>query len=219
MIPQLEAAGHRVIAPDLIGTGQTDIHPSTVTLAMWADQIAAIVEQQDEPVVLVGHSRGGVIISEVAERVPQRISCLVYLAAFLVKSGETLMATAAALPGKRPLDILIRQNDGTTLIRPESIAPTFFNMTESEWVDRARSLISAEPMAAFNTPLKLTDKNYGSVKRFYIECTFDNAIPLPLQRMMQYALPCISVFTLETDHSPFYSRPDDLSGCLQNRVK
>jgi len=215
VVPQLEAGGHRAIAPDLIGMGQDHTPLSTVTLAKWADQIAAIIREQDEPVVLAGHSRGGIIISEVAERVPQHIATLAYLAAFLVESGETLMSTATKLPRERPVEISIAQEGGTTLVRPEALDATFYNMTESAWVDRARSLVSAEPMAAFTTPLSLTDEKYGSVKRAYIECINDYAIPLALQRIMQDALPCSPVFTLETDHSPFYSAPDELSACLQ----
>jgi len=215
VVPQLEAGGHRAIAPDLIGMGQDHTPLSTVTLANWADQIAAIIREQDEPVILAGHSRGGIIISEVAERVPQCIASLVYLAAFLVEPGETLMSTAAKSPCDRPAEILIAQEGGTTIVRPDALEATFYNMTESVWVDRAQSLVGAEPMAAFTTPLNLTDEKYASVKRAYIECTFDYAIPLALQRIMQDTLPCSPVFTLETDHSPFYSVPDQLSACLQ----
>jgi hypothetical protein len=53
------------------------------------------------------------------------------------------------------------------------------------------------------------------VPRAYIECTQDNAVPLALQRLMQADQPCTPVFTLETDHSPFYSAPDQLAACLQ----
>jgi hypothetical protein len=69
-------------------------------------------------------------------------------------------------------------------------------------------------MAVFVTPLGLTENNFGSVRRAYIECVQDKAIPLALQRLMQETFPCEPVFTLDTDHSPFYSTPGQLADCL-----
>jgi pimeloyl-ACP methyl ester carboxylesterase len=69
-------------------------------------------------------------------------------------------------------------------------------------------------MMSFTTPVRTSDARYGRVKRGYIECTKDNAIPIMLQRKMQQALPCEPVVTLDTDHSPFFSAPDALCRAL-----
>lgn len=200
-VPKLEAAGHRAIAPNLVGMGPDQTPLSMVTLARWADQVAEIIRKEHERVVLVGHSRGGIVISEVAERVPDRIESLVYLAAFLVPSGGTLRTTAAKVSDEQAVERLIWSADGTTTVRPEALGPFLYNTTAPEWVDRARSLVTAEPMIVFTTPLRLTDEGYGSVRRAYIECTEDKAIPISLQRLMQERFPCYPVFTIETDHS------------------
>lgn len=216
VVPLLEPHGHVVITPNLAGMDPADRTPlSDVTLEVWAEQIAALVREQSEPVILVGHSRAGLVISEVAERVPERIATLVYLAAFLVPSGETLSSTLARLPREHAPDYLIVREDGTTIVRPEAVEGSFYHMTDPFWVERARSLLTAEPLAIFATPLRLSASAYGSVKRVYIECTQDKAVPLELQRLMQAALPCAQVYSLETDHSPFYSAPDRLVQYLQ----
>ncbi len=214
VVLELQSAGHRAIAPDLAGMGPDRTPLSTVTLAVWADQIADIVRAQDEPIFLVGHSRGGIVISEVAERVPDRIVSLVYLTAFLVPSGETLLTTASKMPNKRGADLVISNPDGTSTINPEAAGAFFYNTTEAEWAERARSLLTAEPMVVFSTPLQLTAGRYGTARRAYIQCTDDHAVPLALQKIMQEALPCHPVLTLETDHSPFYSAPSQLAECL-----
>jgi pimeloyl-ACP methyl ester carboxylesterase len=214
VVPLLEAQGHRVVVPDLIGMGPNRAALSAASLEAWADQIATIIREQEEPVILVGHSRGGIVISETAERVPELIATLVYLAAFLVETGNTLLGTSAKVMREPAPDILIVQNDGTTIVRRDAVGPTFYNTTEPSWGERAQSLVTPEPMAVFMTPLDLTKENFGSVKRAYIECIQDNAVPLELQRLMQAALPCAPVFTLDTDHSPFYSAPDQLVTCL-----
>lgn len=214
VVPLLEAAGHRAIAPDLLGMGADPTPLSGVTLARWADQIAEVIRELDEKVVLVGHSRGGIVISEVAERVPDRLSTLVYLAAFLVPSGETLSATSARVHRDQGAEILTPGEDGAMSVTPDAVGPVFYNLTDQGWVERAKALVGPEPMAVFSTPLQLSDERFGSVPRAYIECTQDNAVVLELQRLMQEALPCEPVFTLETDHSAFYSAPDQLADCL-----
>lgn len=215
IVPTLEAAGHRVIAPDLRGMGEDRTPLSQVTLATWADQIADIIRAEAEPVILVGHSRGGIVISETAERVPEGIRTLVYLTAFLLPAGGTLAEAAAsiAVEGEPPF-MEEGPEPGTVTVVPSAVVRTFYNTTPDEWVMRAAAKLTPEPVAGLGTPLAVTDERFGRVPRAYIECTLDQAITLPLQREMQRMLPCDPVFTLETDHSPFYSAPDKLAETL-----
>jgi hypothetical protein len=57
----------------------------------------------------------------------------------------------------------------------------------------------------------LTDENYGSVPRFYIECTEDRAVTPFIQKMMYTETPCEKVYSVATSHSPFFSKPQELS--------
>lgn len=213
--PLLEARGHRVLAPDLLGMGGDRTRLADVTLARWADQIADLIRGQPEPVILAGHSRGGIVISEAAERVPERIRTLVYLAAFLLPSGGTLAGVAERDPTRDPADTLQPGPDGTTIVRSNAIGPTFYNTTDPQWQARAVSLVGSEPMVVFDTPLQLTQERYGRVPRAYVETLQDNAVKIGLQRSMQAKLPCEPVITLDTDHSPFYSAPEALAEALE----
>ena len=208
VIPLLEGHGHRVIAPELLGMGSDRTPLSQIELSSWVDQIVDIVKDQEEAVILVGHSRGGIIISEVAERVPEKIRLLVYLTAALVPSGESLYNITATKVSDS--NIAVFHPDGTTTITPDKLVPTFYNTTAHEWTERLPSLMSPEPVNIFHTPLQLTDNHFGRVPRVYIECSQDNAMPLALQRSMQQRLPCKYVITMDTDHSPFFSAPTEL---------
>ena len=213
--PLLDAGGHRVVAPDLVGMTDDGIDPASVTLAMWADQVAAVIADQDEPVVLVGHSRGGTVISEVAERVPERIARLVYLAAFLLPAGVRLIDVAARADPAPPADTIVVAADGlTTTVRPELVGPVFYSTTEPDWTTRATAQLRSEPMAGLATPLAVTAERFGRVPRAYVECLRDRAVPIALQRAMQADLPCDPVIALDTDHSPFFSAPDALAAAL-----
>ena len=213
VVPLLESQGHRALAPDLLGMGRDKTPLGSVTLAAWANQIADLIRAQPEPVVLTGHSRGGIVISETAERVPERISTLVYLTALMLPNGATL-GDMAALVTEETMAIARPGPEGGTLVAPEAVGPTFYNTTAAEWVERARQMLGPEPAGSFSAPLKLSPERYGRVPRAYVECALDRAISLEMQRRMQAALPCDPVITLQTDHSPFFSSPQELAASL-----
>jgi pimeloyl-ACP methyl ester carboxylesterase len=215
VMPLLEAAGHRAIAPDLLGMGPDRARVASVTLADWSDQVAEVVRGHAESIILVGHSRGGAIISGTAERVPDRIQRLVYLAAFLLRDGTTLAETAAKVPQITQSEMLELDPNGTVTVRTNMIQPIFYNMTEESWVKRAELQMSPEPLRILQTPIKVSEDRFGSIPRAYIECLRDNALPLELQRAMQADLPCDPVIALDTDHSPFFSAPDKLVAAFE----
>ena len=76
VVPLLEAKGHKVIAPDLPGHGKDKTPIQEVTLQSCVDKVCSVIEAQNEPVILVGHSISGVVISQVAEQIPTKIKTL-----------------------------------------------------------------------------------------------------------------------------------------------
>ena len=90
VVPLLRARGFEVTAPDLPGLGADTTPPKDVTMESYIQRIVEAVGDIGPPVLLVGHSMGGLPISEAAERIPSRISKLIYLTAVLPQSGEKL---------------------------------------------------------------------------------------------------------------------------------
>src|SRR5713101_6473680 len=95
VVPLLRQAGHQVETLDLPGHGQdrTPIHE--ITLATYTKRVCETLDAQAEPVILVGHSMGGIVITQVAEERPEKIATLVYLAAYLLQNGESLSQVAS----------------------------------------------------------------------------------------------------------------------------
>jgi pimeloyl-ACP methyl ester carboxylesterase len=94
VVPLLEKQGHKAVAPDLPGHGADKSPISEVSLQAYADRVVDVLEAQSETVVLVGHSMGGIVISQAAECCPDRVKTLVYLSAFLLRDGESLLQVA-----------------------------------------------------------------------------------------------------------------------------
>jgi len=213
--PLLVAKGHRVIAPDLPGMGADLRKHGSDPLRDWTDFIADLTTSAGEPVILVGHSLGGVAISEVAERVPESIDRLVYLTAFLLRSGQSLADVANRYPDIGPGPALRpAEVDGEVIVDPDQAVGIFYNAMSADDAQAAVDRLVAQPVAAFTKPVTLTAERFGRVPRVYVEATDDRAISLEMQREMQAALPCDTVITLKCDHSPFYSAVPELAEAL-----
>lgn len=216
IVPLLEQAGHTVLAPDLPGMGHDTTPFAADVLAQWADSLAEVVRAQAEPVILVGHSRGGIVISEIAERVPERVKAAVYVAAFMLRDGESLRGFMESRTDVVPNPSLVDLERKVVTVRPELRRELFFLMCSDADAEAAMARLCPEPLAPGATPLRLTPERYGSVRRIYVETVHDKALPLAGQRDMQAASPGAEVHTLQTDHSPFYSAVPELCAILES---
>jgi pimeloyl-ACP methyl ester carboxylesterase len=206
--PQLEALGHTVVTLDLPGSGNDTTPSQQVTLDAYVNKVVDAINQQNEKVILVGHSMGGVVITQTAEHVSNKINKLIYLCAFLPKNGESL---GAKLAGQKGPQFTVNETDMTAVLVPELMDETFLNATGDKAIKEASAKkMRPQPLAPFQQEMKISDEKFGSLDRFYIETTLDNAIPIDFQRKMNTETPCKKVITLEADHSPFFSKTEEL---------
>lgn len=210
----LEAKGHKMIAPDLPGMGGDEATLAAVTLEDWAEFTAAICWEAETPVILCGHSRGGIVISEAAERAPASIAALVYICAMLIPSGQSRADMRTANQSNPEFDAIRSSVSFGSVIDASGAAAVFAQLSPPDLSTAAIARLVTEPEAPTNTPLQLSEARYGAVPRHYIECLYDRAITIADQRRMQAILPCVSVITLDTDHSPFLSAPNELANAL-----
>lgn len=215
VVPLIESQGHRAIAIDLPGMGRDKTPIEKVTMDMVVGKICEVIDQADGKVILVGHSKNGIMISQAAEYRPDKIEKLIYLAAYLVPNGKTqreysLQDTEGVL---KPFVTKYEATNSTTLghaIYKEGL----YHDCEDSITELAKVLLSHEPFVTGVTPLQLTDKNFGRVPRIYIECTEDKAVTPFIQRKMYSETPCEKVYSLPTSHSPFFSKPKELTEIL-----
>lgn len=200
---------------DLPAHGKDRTPAKEVTQQSYADRVCAALDAERERAVLVGHSMGGMVITQAAEQRPDRIAALVYLCAFLPRDGEALITIAESDPDGLVLPNLVFSDDGlTATLREGTPRAAFYGECSEADAAWATAHLVPDPSVGHTTPARTTAARWGRVPRVYIECLRDRAIPIALQRRMYTASPCRKVFSLDTDHSPFLSAPQALADLL-----
>lgn len=220
VVPLLEASGHRAIALDLPGHGDDATPPRQVTLASYAEQVAAAAAKEPDPVVLVGHSMGGAVITQAAERCAPDVGALVYVAAFVPDDGVSVVEQA-----QRDPQSLLTTHVSTDLARGVArvddtvIDACFYGDCSPEDVAFARANLRDEPVVPLTTPLSLGDAGARALPRVYVECVHDAAVSIDHQRALRAHLAWSHVCALDTGHSPFLSAPASLVESLLAAVE
>ena len=219
VIPLLKKQGNEVITVNLIGHGKDTTSFAGITFRTYVDQVKAAIGSRSG-VVLVGHSFAGLVISQVAEEIPVQISELIYLAAALPHDGESLLSLAKQDPGSHiGKSLTVDQEHGQAIIAKDAIADIFAADAPLPVQQYLMSHIKPEPLAPLATPVQLTEKHFGSIRKVYIHTVNDNAISYGAQQHMVKAGKVDKVYTLASSHTPFISMPDKLADIIISESK
>ncbi|XP_013617839.1 PREDICTED: putative methylesterase 11, chloroplastic [Brassica oleracea var. oleracea] len=222
-IALLEEDGFKVTAIDLAGCGINSCNINSIaSLSQYVKPLTDVLEKlpTGEKVILVGHDFGGACISYAMEQFPSKISKAVFLSAAMLTNGQSTLDMFSLQAGQsdlmRKAQIFIYTNGNehppTAIDLDKSLLKDLlFNQSPSKDVALASVSMRSIPFAPVLEKLSLSDGNYGSVRRYYIETLEDNAIPLALQEHMINSSPPEKVYRLKgADHAPFFSKPQAL---------
>ncbi|MBA0617013.1 hypothetical protein Godav_026492 [Gossypium davidsonii] len=227
----LKSGGHRVTPLDL---GASGINPKTITdlasLSDYAEPLTALMASlpQDEKVILVGHSYGGVIISLAMESFPMKVLAAVYLTAFM-PNHDSPIATAVAECFRRvmaePLmDFQLLFEDGSenppthALFGPKYMEAMIYQLSRKEDIELANTLLRQGKwfMKDLSKESLLSKEKFGSVDRVYIVCKDDLLIKESLQKWYIENSPTDDVKVIAgADHMAMFSKPQEVCKCLQ----
>lgn len=205
ILPGLWAEGHRAFAVTLSGVGER-AHQRTpdIRLQTHADDVAAVVEAEElQGAILVGHSYAGMVITAVADRLPQRIGRLVYLDAVVPESGECWSSghPDAVRSARRQA---IAQSG---VIPPTDPAQFGLQGEDAAWVQRRQT---PQPGGVYDDPLHFDAARLVSLPRTFIACTDPPlaTIAASFRRVQQQ--PGWQLLEIATGHDAMISAPQAL---------
>jgi pimeloyl-ACP methyl ester carboxylesterase len=210
VVDGLTAEGIKVVAVDLPGHGVDDPRPIG-GLHGDAAHVRDVLRDTPGPIVLVGHSYGGAVISEAAAVRPDDpvdVAHLVYLAAVVPDVGEGIGGATAEVPadvGEFTITSAFVPNDDGTAIRvaDESVREIFYHDCSDDDLAFAQARLSPQSTQSFADILE--GAAWRDLPSTYVVCTDDHTVPPPLQRMN--AARTGDAVEMDTSHSPFFSQP------------
>lgn len=217
VVKLLSADGSNVIAVDLPGHGENQAPIAEVTLDAYVQHVIKVINDVNEPVILVGHSLAGFIVSQVAESIPQQIERLIYVAAFLPNSGESPIELMQNDEGSQLIPTLIFSEDQSyaTMTGADITRVLLHDVEdEQELAKMVSGLQTQQAVEPFMATASLSATRFGTVPKFYVRATIDKVMSLPLQNAMIGNWDVEQVFTLESGHFPLSSIPEQLVDAL-----
>ena len=214
VVQRLKALGHEADAIDLPGRSTSFPSGWKITIEDHIEAIVSAAGKYKDPVTLVGHSMGGIMISAAAEKQPELFRRLVYLCAFLPKDGDSLMSLSQQDKASKVASVMsMSLLKGTSRIKGDA-TDVFYNDCTPDVAALAQAQLATEPGRPVLSKLQLTEEKFGTLPRSYILCTEDQAISIDYQKQMLARQACDKTYSLNASHSPFLSMPDALVDAL-----
>jgi len=214
---RLQEAGHSVEAFDLPGLGDDRTPAGEVTLDACAERLCDVLASSPEPAIVAGNSMGGMIATQGAARCPGRVQALVYVTAFVPKDGQSLLDLTNLPEGagdQVQANIVVEGEPPVAMMQEAASRQALYGSCTDEIAAWAIARQRPQPVAPFVTPVSIPPGALDGVRRYYVVCTRDRAIPLPLQRRMIAENKFAGVVELDTDHTPHLSATDELASAL-----
>jgi pimeloyl-ACP methyl ester carboxylesterase len=215
--PGLRAAGANVVVVELPAHGADMTPLSGATFASYVAAVSSAIDSTSGPVTLVGHSLAGMVITQVAENMPDRVAKLVYLAAYLPQDGQALFDLAKTdtdshLLANADFDV----TTGLASIPTADLQDDFLADGTAAEVAELQAHYRSEPLAPLVTPVHTTAANWGHVPKVYLYTEQDHAVSYALQQRMTAGVRLSATRMFDTSHSPFLSNPAEVVSTLSS---
>lgn len=177
-----------------------------------AEDTAAVaaLANDEGPYVLVAHSYGGAVVSEVASHIANLQRCI-YVAALKPIPRESATDASRRIQVRTLLDDAIEVEGEFLRLKPDLASDALYNRCTPSISKWAVEQLSTQTIASFRSHRK---SDNATTETIYIRCTDDHAVDPELQQL--FSEECDFALTLESDHSPFLSQPSDFCDVILN---
>ena len=187
-----------------------DLTPAKqATLAGYVKTVTDAIGQAPGKVTLVGHSMAGIVISQAAENVPEKVEKLIYVSAYLPQNGEDLLSLSKQdAQSKVGSALEFNADNSAAKIKKDVIVPAVCADCPPFMQEVLVKYHKEEPAGPLGEKVVLTKARFGSVPKYYIHTTQDAAVGYELQKQMVKANGGIKkTFEMATSHLPFVVQP------------
>ena len=182
-----------------------------------ADDVAftkRVVDAQEGPVVLVGHSYGGVVVSEAGNH--PKVASVVYIAAFAPDAGESVSSLIANPPPGAPVPPILAPQDGYLALDKAKFRASF---AADVAADKAAFMADSQvPWGVEALSGAVTQPAWKTKPSWYLVATDDRMIPPAAQRFMSKRAGSI-VVEKPGSHAIYVSRPDDVAALIKRAAQ
>jgi pimeloyl-ACP methyl ester carboxylesterase len=214
---RLRAKGHTVYAPSYTGMGdRVHLLSKEITIETFVEDLVQVIQSEElTQIVLVGHSFGGVPISGVADRIPDRIAHLVYLDAVVVESGKSAFSSYPPEEAEARIKAAEKATGGLVVPVPQSL-PAVWGLGKEgdrdyDWVRRR---LSPHPLRTYTTALTFRAPVGNGVARTYVHATQPSHPVLEASRKLVRSWSGWKWVGLAAPHDSMITHPDDVVGVL-----
>ena len=199
---------HRLLKDD--GFNVSVVQNPTLSLEDDAAVTRRVIDAQDEPVTLVGHSYGGAVITEAGN--DPNVASLVYIAAFAPDTGESVETLIADPPPDAPVPPILPPQDGFLFLDREKFHDSFaadVDADEAEFMADSQVPWGVEALSG-----TISEAAWRNKPSWYLVATEDRMIPPPAQRSMSERAGS-TVVEAEGSHAIYVSQPEAVADLIK----
>ncbi|MGE0527796.1 MAG: alpha/beta fold hydrolase [Bdellovibrionales bacterium] len=214
---ELQNADEDVVSLNVPGRAGDGLAPKDVDLNVAVTKVCKVARTQYGPVILVGHSQGGALITQATAVCPENIKALVYVAAVVPRNRETAFAglTEVTRNNFGKCAIPDPENHLFRLVDDKSVLEAAFlqdvRAQDPKLADLAVASMVDEPLLIGDSPLDFPQAVFDSLPKFYVKTTRDQVVDPANQERYISQVHMTDVYTLDASHSPFLSQPKELA--------
>ena len=214
----IRAAGHDPFTPTVKGNRAED--PRSIGLAEAIESIVDYLALRNlTDVILVGHSYGGMIITGVADRVPERIKRLVYWNAFVPNNGESVIDMLPSEYVKMFEAIALERGDESVVLPFSIWREAFINDADLDTAERAFGLLNPHPIKTLTDKISLkVNPSEAPIPKSYVNCTEDISLPhhYPFHPRLSQKLGLFRLIQVPGSHELCFSNPPLLAQAIMD---
>jgi pimeloyl-ACP methyl ester carboxylesterase len=206
VIKGLKKEGHTAEAPTLPGHRKEDDR-STVRFEDYVERIVKLLQRQASPVVLIGHSSAGFLMQAAVPKVPEKVSHLIFVNAFILPDGKSQFDLVPPQASEAMIAAAKASKDNSVPVMEDFVRNMLMAGETSDLKDALISQLVPQPLALFTTPVHTRKFAALEIPKSVVFCKDDVSLPPGAYLGMASGLGSYNLIEVEGSHEAFFTRP------------